>query len=877
MTFEQILALFENPKKSGDGFVARCPAHDDRNPSLSIAEGDDGRTLLNCHAGCETGDIVKKIGLRLSDLFDASRNYRDGRTLKGQKLRAESKTIGKENILRLKKCLTDEARKELEQDRVISGRIIEKYELGMAPENSERRITIPIKDECGHYVDVRRWLPPPQRNNESSKILHWRPGYGGVRLFPIDQIKYDEILFCEGELDALAAISAGLHAITLTAGAGSVMTKADARKFDGKNVVILMDHDDGGRRGAEKRARALAPHARMVKVAEWPKGRVAKWDVTDELLKHGKESLKSIIAASVPFVDKAPQLPAPYEIRDGRLGYLKPQRRGKDEVDHVFIPLSNFTARIIEDQARDDGAEVQRRFLIEGVSSNGRPLPTTEVPAVQFSSLSWVGDKWGVKAVIESGQATKDRLRHAIQVASQGAEERYAYAHTGWRKINGTWVYLHTGHDDFEVVLEGKGKNYRLPSKIDNLPAAIRQSLSLLQVAPLSVTLPLLATVYLAPVCQWLKPDFALWVVGQSGTRKSTLTALFMAHYGDFFDKSDLPGSWESTDNAIEKLLFELKDVLVCVDDYAPRADSVEQRKQAGRAQRVIRQMGNSTGRGRLRADLSIRPDRPPRGLMISTGEDLPPGQSVMARVLAIEVVSGSVDLTKLSSAQKETAQLTHAMAGYIDWLKPRVNSLKEELLPKFIQYRNKFDHNRLHGRIPEALSYLAIGIDLLVDFATDSGAISEQDRERICSQAREELVALGQAHGQRVGEADAAEVFLTALTDLLSSGACVLEQKNKIRKDDLIEIVGWCDSEYAYLIPQVARGAVVKFMASSGGFFPFTPNALYKALDAHGALMKGRDGKSTASVKIAGRTRRVLQIPIHFLEVEEKEEEGLS
>ena len=52
MTFEQILALFENPKKSGDGFVARCPAHDDRNPSLSIAEGDDGKTLLNCHAGC---------------------------------------------------------------------------------------------------------------------------------------------------------------------------------------------------------------------------------------------------------------------------------------------------------------------------------------------------------------------------------------------------------------------------------------------------------------------------------------------------------------------------------------------------------------------------------------------------------------------------------------------------------------------------------------------------------------------------------------------------------------------------------------------------------------------------------------------------------
>jgi hypothetical protein len=35
-----------------------CPAHDDRAPSLSISEGDDGRTLLKCHAGCSTADIV---------------------------------------------------------------------------------------------------------------------------------------------------------------------------------------------------------------------------------------------------------------------------------------------------------------------------------------------------------------------------------------------------------------------------------------------------------------------------------------------------------------------------------------------------------------------------------------------------------------------------------------------------------------------------------------------------------------------------------------------------------------------------------------------------------------------------------------------------
>ena len=39
-------------KPNGRGWMARCPAHDDRTPSLSIAQGDDGRVLLKCHAGC---------------------------------------------------------------------------------------------------------------------------------------------------------------------------------------------------------------------------------------------------------------------------------------------------------------------------------------------------------------------------------------------------------------------------------------------------------------------------------------------------------------------------------------------------------------------------------------------------------------------------------------------------------------------------------------------------------------------------------------------------------------------------------------------------------------------------------------------------------
>jgi DNA primase len=48
---------------------AKCPAHDDHSPSLSISEGDDGRALVKCHAGCATGDVCAALGLSESDLF----------------------------------------------------------------------------------------------------------------------------------------------------------------------------------------------------------------------------------------------------------------------------------------------------------------------------------------------------------------------------------------------------------------------------------------------------------------------------------------------------------------------------------------------------------------------------------------------------------------------------------------------------------------------------------------------------------------------------------------------------------------------------------------------------------------------------------------
>ncbi|MFN8113159.1 MAG: DNA-primase RepB domain-containing protein [Solirubrobacterales bacterium] len=65
----KVMDHLEGVKPTATGWTALCPAHDDHNPSLSVAEGEDGRCLIHCFAGCSADDVVAELGLRIEDLF----------------------------------------------------------------------------------------------------------------------------------------------------------------------------------------------------------------------------------------------------------------------------------------------------------------------------------------------------------------------------------------------------------------------------------------------------------------------------------------------------------------------------------------------------------------------------------------------------------------------------------------------------------------------------------------------------------------------------------------------------------------------------------------------------------------------------------------
>lgn len=72
MTGDEFVSRLERVKRTGRGtWLARCPGHEDRTPSLTVREVEDGRILLHCFAGCDVAAITGALGVELHDLFPA--------------------------------------------------------------------------------------------------------------------------------------------------------------------------------------------------------------------------------------------------------------------------------------------------------------------------------------------------------------------------------------------------------------------------------------------------------------------------------------------------------------------------------------------------------------------------------------------------------------------------------------------------------------------------------------------------------------------------------------------------------------------------------------------------------------------------------------
>jgi putative DNA primase/helicase len=251
-----VLCRLAGVRTAGRGWIARCPAHDDRRASLSVAEGDDGRVLLRCHAGCSTESVARALGLELRDLF---------------------------------------------ADRPAP-----------PPSAPARRIvaTYDYVDEAGTLLyEVVRYAPKDFRQRRPDGRGGWVWGLGDVERVPyrlpevIRAARDGRVVFIvEGEKDADRLASLGLVATTCPGGAGKWLPEW-GQYCAGAHVAILPDNDDVGRRHARDVARSVHAHARSVRIVELP-GLPPRGDISDWLdAGHTRDDLTALVRATQPLAE----------------------------------------------------------------------------------------------------------------------------------------------------------------------------------------------------------------------------------------------------------------------------------------------------------------------------------------------------------------------------------------------------------------------------------------------------------------------------------------------------------------------------------------------------------------------------------------------
>src|SRR5712692_2441666 len=199
MSAEALLERFQGVRRAGDGWSALCPAHEDRNPSLSIYVRE-GKILLRCHAGCTTEDVCAALGIEMRELF---------------------------------------------ADSGPASRIVATYD---------------YRDEYGALLfQVVRYEPKDFRQRRPDGKGGWAWNLDGIRrvLYCLPEVMAaSDVLVVEGEQDVETARGLGLAATCNPGGAGKWRDEY-SEALRGKCVAILADADHPGRKHARQVAASL--------------------------------------------------------------------------------------------------------------------------------------------------------------------------------------------------------------------------------------------------------------------------------------------------------------------------------------------------------------------------------------------------------------------------------------------------------------------------------------------------------------------------------------------------------------------------------------------------------------------------------------------
>ena len=229
---EKVLDKLDGIRESNGSWKALCPAHEDREPSLSVTEGDDGRALLKCFAGCDTENIVGALGLEMKDLFEQPNGHKKVFRTIPPKMTATVQPCNLKNYAKAKGLPVEFLHKHGLRDQKYQG---------------QPAVRISYRGMDGSEEAVRYRIAL-KKSEEGDDRFRWRTGskarlYGLWRLTSFRKTGY--VVLVEGESDAQTLWYHGIAALGIP---GASNWKPEyAEHLEGiERIYAVMEPDQGG-------------------------------------------------------------------------------------------------------------------------------------------------------------------------------------------------------------------------------------------------------------------------------------------------------------------------------------------------------------------------------------------------------------------------------------------------------------------------------------------------------------------------------------------------------------------------------------------------------------------------------------------------------
>ena len=523
-----------------------------------------------------------------------------------------------------------------------------------------------------------------------------------------------------------------------------------------------------------------------------------------------------------------------------------------------IVPVSNFvtfvTDKITYINGRDTNIKYQMECHLLDNPNLKLQLILTDVDG--YSKMNFIeGSSWDNFAIIKAGRLNTDRQKEVMKrISRYTMQEVTVYTNTGFERIYGNLCYLYNGGvigdaQNVEVDLSGDGlQRYCFTDKNFDKILALKRCLSFIDVADYKITIPILCTIFLAPLIsllaeQDINVDYILFIQGKSGTRKSSLSAVALSFFGNF-NRDTFPCSFRDTLNSIEKIAFILKDTVIVIDDFNP--ENIGTSKQA-LMERLFATFGDRVGRRRMTKDADIKEPYKSRGLCIVTGEMLPEvPQSRIARALTINIQNDSINLNKLTELQKNKEELAYSMMLYIRWVIDNENVIIEKAKSMFTEMQSNYN-SKIHGRTNEISNVSMIGFTLFTQFLVDYEAISLEEKNQLDKLAKNTFTELVEEHSQYVEELKPTDLFYDIFEELLNSKSIKvinLQGNTKVFDFNNPTFVGYYDEnkKVYYLFPDIVFNVVEKhYSNNSNKRFPVNSKTLWRYMAEEGLLERGK------------------------------------